>query len=552
MIGLSPPRRARNRLLEVSLLTAASFLIMGSCGLFNAKARFGQELSKVDRAIEAGDSDSALKKISSLRKKAITASQWLSLAKRERSLSAWADSVETLSIARFKMPANDVILAVLIDSLSHDGKREEAIQLSDALKNTGYAIQGAVLRLESPESERDPQWWKIAGDFTQDSAFTRNAAVWYAVSGNLPAACAAAAESFSGSDERDRLLLGLLYYDSGFPEQAIQLITEGKSTEPPVSYSRSELELLSDASSEAGKGDSAKRSWLDFIAAYPEASPVAWYNLAVIADSDAQANEYLNELLDRFPSYFPAVSRFVLHYLNAVPEPEKDSLTRDLQARGFYSLSMKEDERKARPARRAVTERIHAAITSTAAAPDIRFFIEEARVAEHDTPDASITASRLWNLLERYSSNDLLIRYAMWFFLRTGQSETAFSLNRERTGTTDPFYDALEAASKGELDTAEVYFNRCAASKEDSWAALANIGTIRERAGDLAGAVEYFDRATSFAPTAASASDLQLDAALVLSRAKETRRAQLVLMRALELDPQNERASAALRRLRGF
>lgn len=543
---------SRSRLPLFILIVAASFLLSGACGLFNAQNRFAQDLAAVDRTIDGGNRDGALKRLRALRKKAGTASQFLSVAKRERSLSAWDEAADTLNVARFKMPANDAILAVLTDTLSHDGHAAEAKERSAALLNTTYAVQGAAIRLSDPDSERDPRWWQVAADLTGETVFRRNAAVWYAAAGNLPAACDSAASVYSQTGGRDRRMLALLYYDAGFPEQAIATIMAPRSEAETDYLTEPDYRLLADASLEAGNMDDTIRYWKALTEKHPESSPVSWYGLAVTARERWVSTAYLSELLDRFPAYYPAVARYVSNYLDTGPLPEKDSLTRELESRGFLSLSMKKLQTQAFPEREQVSERLKAAIASVSGAPDIRFFIEEIKVDDRDSSDAGITASRIWNLLERFSSNDLLVRYAMWFFLRSGQAETAFSLNRERIGETDPFYDALEAASKGDLTAAEAYFNKCAASKEDSWAALANIGMIRERLGDFAAAVDYFDRATSFAPDASAASDLQLDAALILARSKDTRRAQQVLMRALELDPKNERASAALRKLRGL
>ncbi len=542
---------------------AASLLLLGACGLFDSKAKFAQDLTKVDATIAEGDAPRALKRLKGMRKRAITASQWLSLAKRERALLAWDQASHTLGLARFKMPANDMVLAVLVDTLVQGGGTEEALKLSEFLLGSPYAIQAAAPRLLFSGEERDPRWWEIAAESTGDGAFRQNAAAWYAATGNLPAACAAAAIvakdaiGFPGAAEdnrtaRLRYMLALLYYDAGFPEQAIGALGLGPGTDTESRLRADWLGLLADASLERGNEGDAARFWEAMTASYPDFSPIPWYDLAVVAENVSRSDRYLESLLDRYPSYFPAVARYVSNYQNAAPPPPKDSLTEELESRGFYSLSMKDGASAGYPAREAVDSRLGAAIASTSGAPDIRLLIERAKVDERDSTDVTLSSTRIWNLLEKYSSNDLLVRYAMWFFLRTGQADTAFSLNRERAGDTDPFYDALEAAMNGDLDGAEASFNKCAASKEDSWAALANIARIREKKGDYASAVDYYDRATSFAPDDGSASDLQYAAALVLSREKDTRRAQQVLMRALELDPGNERAAAALRRLKGF
>ncbi len=537
---------------KLVLILAASFLIFGACGLFNAKNRFSQDLIAIDSLTESGKTAKALKGLNKLRKRAVTASQFLSVAKRERGLLAWDEAVDTLSVATFKMPANDALRAVLVDTLARASHRDEALTQSERLITTTYAVQGAALRLSEPESVRDPRWWKVAAELTELPVFARNAAVWFAAEGNLPAACASAAALKNGGDARERRLLALLYYDAGFPQQSLQTLKVPEGSQSSEWLTEPDINLLADASLETGDTAEAMRYWATLISDYPESSPVPWYNLAIESQDIAQANEYLAGLLDRFPSYFPGIARYVGNYLVSGPQPERDSLTRSLESRGFYSLSMKQSQKEAYPAKEQVSGRLNAAIASVSGDPDIRLFIEEIKVAERDTMNAGITASRIWNLLERFSSNDLLVRYAMWFFLRTGESDTAFSLNRERIGATDPFYDALEAAAKGDLDGAVAAFNKCAASKEDSWAALANIGTIRERKGDVASAIEFYDRATSFAPNDNAASDLQLDAAMILARARDTRRAEQVLMRALELDPKNERAAAQLRKLRGL
>lgn len=530
-------------------LMAATLILTGACGLFNAKARFSSELSQVDAEIGAGRDDEALKRLRRLRKNAGSASQWLSIAKRERSLDSWESASETLYLALYKMPANDSLNAVLIDTLYRAGKADEAISRARSQTGTEFALQAAALDILgssfSGKPTRDPRSWETASKKLGGSVWLRNAAVWHAFVGNLPAACAAVTASRAETDP-ERKMNALLFYDAGFPEEAERNLRAINTADPESQA------LLADSYLERRNDANAVTVWARIVNDWPGFSPVPWYNLAVMAPTLEVSNVYLERLLDAYPSYFPAIARYVAHYIGADAKKEKDSLTRELETRGMYSLSMK-DEALSHPATlESVSNRLESAISSTAGAPDIRLLIERLKVEDHETSDPGLSGSRIWKLLENYSDNGLLVRYAMWYFLKSGQYETSFSLNRERAGVPDPFYAGIELAMKGDLDAAETCFKDCAASREDSWAALANLAVISKKKGHVADAVDYLYRATSFAPGNREASDLQYEAAILLSAERDTRRAEQVLMRSLELNPANERASVMLRRLRGM
>lgn len=548
-----PVRQVFFRALSLAVIAASIFLTEG-CGFFNASRRFNQELKAVDGLSSAGKRDAALKRLRSLRKSASAASQWLSLAKRELSLSDYEGAEDTLELALFKMPANDQILAVLVDTLAREGKTEEALLRSDGLRGTQYRLQGAVLELTEGEtrgtSARNPAAWEVAAESLDDPSLWKNAALWHAASGNLPLACVAAEKAFrnadlSGLSLRDRLLPAFIYYDAGFPETALGFIDP--NAEDPLT-----LSLLADLALERRSEAEAAGYWASLAEEHPNFSPVPWFNLSLASPSADMSMLYLDSLLDRFPSYFPGIARYVRLFLEGDRIVVKDSLTLALEAKGFFSLAMRAAARSHIATEESAAARISAAEAASGPDPDIRLWIEGLRLETHRLTNSTAQAARVWELLERRPDSDIVYRWGMYFFLTHGLYDAAFSLNRDRPLPPDPFYDALEAAMDGDLASATESFNACANSSADSWAAMANLAVIAERQGRTADAVDYFDRATSFAPNDDSASVLQYRSAVILAKERDTRRAEQVLMRALVLNPENGRASALLRRIQGL
>lgn len=548
-----PVRQVFFRILSLAVLAASVFLTEG-CGFFNSPRRFTQELSEVDSLAADGKRDAALKRLRSLRKRASAASQWLSLAKRERSLSDYGSAEDTLELALFKMPANDQLLAVLVDTLAREGKTEEALARCEGLQGTQYRLQGAVLEISAGvamnSAARNPAAWEAAARSLTDPLLWKNAAFWHAASGNLPSACVAVEKAFENGDPkggspRDRLAAAFIYYDAGFPETALAFLDA--HAEDPLS-----LALLADLALERRNDAQAAEYWASLAEKHPNYSPVPWFNLSLVSPSQGMSNFYLDSLLDRFPAYFPGVARYVRGYLEGERIIAKDALTLALEEKGFFSLAMRAATASLAATEESVAARIAAAEAAAGPDGDIRLWIEGLRIETHRLKTSAAQGAKVWELLEKRPDSDIVNRWGMYFFLTHGLYDAAFSLNRDRSGSPDPFYEALEAAMEGNLSIASERFNACANSSADSWAALANLAVIAERQGRAAEAVDYFDRATSFAPNDGFASVLQYRAAMILARERNTRRAEQVLMRALELNPENSKASALLRRLRGL
>ena len=114
-----------------------------SCSAADQHGAFLTRLDRIDVLVRAGDTRDALRELVRLRKKAVSAGQWLSLVKRELQLDAPAQSVDTLAEALIGLPANESLAAVMTDTLVGLGRYEEALDYADILLLSPYMAVAA-------------------------------------------------------------------------------------------------------------------------------------------------------------------------------------------------------------------------------------------------------------------------------------------------------------------------------------------------------------------------------------------------------------------------
>lgn len=552
-------RRGRRRSLIFRSVASCALciIILASCSRRDPLA-FAAALSRVDGYIASGESRKALASLSRVRDSASSASQWLSVAKRERSLGANDAAAETLKKALHRIPASPELAAVLTDTLVAAGRLDEAKRYAPSLAKTPYASVGAYAEISRASTTEpfaiDPRLWEAAYEASRASLFLRDAAVTYAMNGNLASACAllgyegTPSPQALGSDlpPDERLFRATVLYDAGFYEGVFGYLSLDTGGEAGTEG----LALMADAAWKRGNEASAREIWHESTVRYPWVTPLPYYNLAATATDPDEERALLTSITGVFPTYYPAVVRFV----RGVPariEPSKpeenDPAAAELERRGFMSLEM-EAAMLSRPVSEEEARAVIAtAIESSASSPDIRFQIEDLRLSWRLNPDAVRSASAMWRLMERYPADAILLAYARWHFLSLGDSATAFALNA--SAGADPFYEGLEAALCGDLSRAEERFGVVANNDRDAWRALANIGRIREKNGDYATAIERYSVAAGLSNDARMASALHFEAARLLAESHSEDRARSILGYALELDPSNYRAAILLRAL---
>lgn len=536
--------------LSIILIAVAAVLLASSCGRATPDAYY-TKLKTIDILLAEGKVREAGRQLLALRRHARGASQWLGITKRERRAGLYSQAAETLERALKKIPANDSLAAVLVDTLLVLDKPDEALKYASSLVESPFfalAAEAGIRVAISHDKLEDinPGILVKAYEGTQEAVFLRDAIVLMAVQGDLSSACSLVLSVkpqlvHYGSGGIDRYMSALVCYDAGLLEQASSLL---EADGPPLSFA--EILLAADASWRMHDTERARRWWNVAIERQGAASALPYYNLSLIAPDAESSSMLLEACLEKFPGYYPAVVSFV----RRVPVPGKgssvDSITEALGQAGFRSLDMERRERRDIFEYDRAVKLLANSIIAGNDTPDVRLLIESMRFNNRNNPDAVRSRADMWKLLERIPSDETLREYAVWFFTEYGEYSTAFSINTSLPSGGMPFYRGLAAAMDGHLDESLEYFSSGAGDGSEAWASLANIAVIHLRQKDPSRAIEEFSLAANMSPDQETASRLHLEIARILADMRLEERALNVLAYALELDPGNYEARALL------
>ena len=570
-------RGSRTAFVAFGLLALALTLV--SCHARAGDDSFSKKLRKTDTLIVTGRKGRALKALSSLRKDAGSANQWLSIARRERELESYESACKTLTAAVKALPANDGIAACLADTLIELGRTDEASKLTERLASSGFINLAAYCEItralaagsalpagpSSVSGYPAPEWLTAAYRATGNRVFRNDAAVLYAATGKF----AEADKLFSDEIEsalppleisensatdttdadmlplpKDIMLKAIIAYDSGAWSRALDYF-------PPTDDPRLTLEMLSVIADSAWKAGDTARSrdvWSEIVSRYGEQTPIPYYDLALTSSDPEDAHTTLLRCVELFPAWYPAVARIVRNAGHSALNVD-DPVIKSLLSAGFMSFDMEaalHDGHFSPEEARAILDN---ALKADSNGTDVRLKIEDLRYGLGEKGDTVRSTAAMWRLLEAYGENPVLYRYATWFFAVTGDLDMAFSVNGSNPGGPDPFFLGLEAACAGKSAEAEEAFSRVASNATDSWAALGNIARLYANAGDYGKAEESANLAAELAPDNRVKSRLLGDTGEYLIALNAPDRARKVLGYALELDPDNYRARTKLRSL---
>lgn len=516
----------------------------------SAHYRFMQSLSAIDLLIENGNHKKALSRLSSLKKKASGSISWLSIVKRQRALYAWDDAVDTLRSALRAMPASEVLAAMMVDTLILSDRSSEALQYTAILSKGEFSSVAAYAHILAADVQNplstDPYWWIRAADATGNNEFYRNAAVVYAGLGQTDRAI----DSFREYDANvpgERLFRARLYHDVGLFERVFPLY-EGY---PGELYAPEDFSVVSDSLVSSGKTDS-DTLWKDWIRFYPESSPVPWYNLAVSTTQPGEFRQTLEQALQLYPADYPLVALYVRSAHIGPDNLFPDSISRTLRNFLFYSLDMKERELNRLPYPDEGRKVLDNAVALTEQQPtqaDLHMLAEHILYVLRSGSGERHATGLLWEYLERYPDSQVLHDFAQWFFLSTGQNDTAFEIHADRRFPESPFVSGLGYALRGDSELAIDAFDRCAGDVQNEWRALANKARVLALSGKKSESIETWSLAASRATTDREKSALHYEAAAILAESRMHAQAIRILEYALDLDPSNQRARSALSRL---
>ncbi len=535
------------------LIAVATALFLPSCAQEKTDAYYTR-LGAIDALLAQGNTREAGKRLLALRRYAHGASQWLGITKRERYAQLYPQAAETLTRALKKMPSNDSLAAVLVDTLLVLERTEEAMKYAPSLISTPFCVLAAETAIRDAISRGsldgiDPQMLVRAFEGTGDPVFFRDAVVLLAVKGDLGSACdIVLSERLQGlvaqREPGDRLMAALVCYDAGLLDQALAFLDGSPDPLAPT-----EILLAGDTAWRMKDPDRARLCWNAAMGLYPAVSPLPYYNLSLVSGDKETSSTLLGSCLDLFPGYYPAVVFYVRQVPAPGAEPPVDEVTEALGKAGFKSMEMERLERRDI----FEVERARALLANSIAegkdSPDARLLIESMRFENGNKPDAVRSRAEMWRLLERYPSDGTLRKYAVWFFTDIKEYSTAFAINADLPGGGLSFYRGLSEAMEGRLEEALGFFSMGAGDGSDAWASQANIGMIHLRQGDGSRAIEELSSAAGMAPDAGTASLLHYRIARILADTRLEDRAIDVLGYAIEMDPGNYQARALLRAL---
>ncbi len=527
----------------VGLFMLLAIFLSLSCSCRSDSAAFARGLSSADEAIAGGDTKKALASLAALRKKAVGVSNWLSVAKRERSLGFPQAAIITLEKGLSVYRSNQLLAAVLADTCVEMGRYDEASLLRSELAGSAFfplVAYADVLRTKATfPPDIDPAVWVSAFEASGEPSFLGNAATLYAVRGMNAEALALANRRFV-LDGSQGLFPALLSYDAGFAERVSAYLTR-----PDGDLNADELALVADAEFVLGNAGRARALWGTIIERYPAYSPIPWYNRAISETDWANEKIGLESCLARYPAYYPAVCRYA-RGVSLPKEVEPGVIEEELRDAGFRTLEMEiadagapvDPDRAAKALERAL-----------AFSDDIRFKIENLRFKQLANPDEGRTSGDMWKLLEKYPRDPVLVAYAQWYFASLRQYDATFGLGNGTAGSVHDFWAGMAAAMAGDLDRSAECFGSVASDESLAWCALANLAKVLERGADLSGAAENYATAIALAPDDRIRSSLSVESARISIRMGDSVRARQLLGYALDLDAGNYAARAMLKNL---
>lgn len=518
--------RGKRYLVSILCLACVCFI---SCGKKDNTQRFSAILEHTDTYIAQNNIQKARKSLKILQKNAISSTQWLSTAKRYRALRDYSGAVQVLKSALVSIPANETITALLVDTLLLQGETVAAASYCNYLLDTRYAALASYVILENNKFEglslRLAPVWKIAGEETGLSVFIINAILSYVLDSRYQEALSLFDTDVSSTISIDPYLESLIQYDSGHYSK----VKAGTSLES--------LLLAADAFWLQGERQTATSLWSTVLRDFQNDNPEILYNLAVASEFERDERKFLETCLSAYPAFYPAVVRYVRRA--GVPDKETrlDAVEELLHSRGLVSQLMAEKLARVPVSLAQARFVLDAAVAIEPHDPKID--MELVRFEQLQGKDRIRLVSELWNLLERFPKNEDIRSWVAWNFALLNETDQFYSVLSTDSSEWNPFYMGINKALKGDLESAEMYFQECASFEDMNSSALANIAQIYLKQKKYSKAIEYFSLAASMAPNDSIASHLHFRVAKILISQNLYDRAASILGFAIQLDPYN-------------
>lgn len=415
-----------------------------SCSSGSSSGIFAEKLEVIDAFIGAEDYGGAWRLLKKNKKYVRSPRDYLSLIRRALLLDKndFAEKYMRKGLSVF--PDNQELLAVYAHFLLSLKRYEEAAKYAPKLEGGRYGSLYAELRFRTAGSEKNPsdflspsyiQAYIDSALTTGNGAYIRNAAVIYALQGDMQAAFRLHPKTMSVYDYPE--FWARISFDSGNFVQCAEDVGFAKPS-PELSS------LASDALLHAGDERGAVLAWIDSTERFPSSNPASWYNAsraALKSGSMGYAYLFLSSLVRRFPDYVPGLAAYGRFSVYTPPQTKEHIFSNVLREKGIKTLSMELDDELPRVAPEEALARMNESLART---DDASLALEKLKLqwrVRESTPGQGLSdgsasnarkkAADIWALLERRAGagyDPLTVRFALWNFCRYGMIDEAAEL----------------------------------------------------------------------------------------------------------------------------
>ena len=546
---------------KIFLILFIVFLFFSCSGKTNEQA-FLDGLSNVDVQIAEGRQTKALKSLKRLQKKAVSSTNYVSIAKRQLKLNSIPDALISLQTGIKNFPDSPELSALLTSILIDSGKPAEALPYCEKLKDTPYASLGAEASILSDIAlnsfNSDFSLLKAAYDKTENQVFLKNAAIVLAAKGRLREASHLRYNIPNDVAPEHPFFWSCIVYDLGvfdsiFGDLYFSLVYADKDGGEGKTAENARLHLMLAADVAFGQGDTerARAFWQAAADRSPESSPIVFYDLALTAPDEKERVDLLIECIDLYPGFYPVIARYAREDIALRELNSQDELAAYLESKGFYSMKMEETYFTS-PKMTYKPEDLLARAMKTPYF-DQRFILEEFRY--NQIMDKTYTSKArgkadMWKILEKYGKESIIREYAKWYFAKSGDFNACLSVSEIGKRYEDSFYAGINSALSGDFENAVSSFAASAQIPAYAYASTVNSAYMYYMSGKTEEAVNAYSLAASMTQDKKRQSMLHYEIASIFYERKAYDRAISVLGYALELNPKNYQAASLLKKLK--
>ncbi len=585
----------------IFLVIFSCFLIF-SCTFSSSGISIDEQLSQVDSLIAVGDYDAAWSSLKKVAKTIRNSSETLGVVKRAFLLQKDDFAKEQLEDALDKNPDNQELLAVYAHMLISENEYDLALPYAQKLEGGEYGSIYSELRFKLEEhtinernaEKKDGEEPEVINYYleeyvqayidiyysTGDASYLRNAALVYAIQGNMAKAFLLHPEKVSSYESP--WFWAQVSYDAYQFEQVIADLQV-------FEYSSDELSLLADAYVQLDLLQEAQSIWLKSTNMYYSENPIAWHNIALYyqlqGDSTA-ANNVISHLVNTFPDYVYGLAAYGYFSLFDSSHSNESIFVPILEEKNMQTLLMEKN------AERIFLDSSDALLKMDSAIDDL-LQVDETMAMELLVERLKLTwetainpltsqqkVSDVWNLLEQnvqepYGYNSVLVQFAMWFFFTQGMIDEADALFVTHcTSRYASYYESVGAYTKKPIDymkTWEYEYGAYVALRQERYddaqhwllrlmpenivsaatpiSSAFNLTTLYNATGKRALALSLYNQMLTFVKDSKQRADVYYRMALIYNEEGETKRASISLNEALTLDSNHSESRLLLKKI---